>query len=84
ITGVVKGVAADLKIAGTLVDAGIKSLADSKIANIEKMRKSGIKADLILLRAPGISEAKKTVRFADISMNTELDTIRALSAEAVR
>jgi len=84
ITGVVKGVTADLNIAGALVEAGITSLADSKIANIEKMRKAGIKADLILLRSPGISEVEKTVRYADISMNTELDTIRALSAEAVR
>lgn len=53
ITGVVKGVTADLNIAGALVEAGITSLADSKIANIEKMRKAGIKADLILLRSPG-------------------------------
>ncbi|GER67339.1 amino-acid racemase [Weizmannia acidilactici] len=84
VTGVVKGVAADLKIAAALVECGITSLADSKIANIIKLKRAGIKADLILLRSPGISEVEKTVQYADTSMNTELDVIRALSAEAAR
>lgn len=39
ITGVVKGVAADFKVANTLIESGIASLADSKITNIEKLKK---------------------------------------------
>ncbi|KKB37412.1 alanine/ornithine racemase family PLP-dependent enzyme [Bacillus thermotolerans] len=84
ITGVVKGVGASLKIAEALVESGIKSLADSKIANIKKLKQSNLNAILMLLRTPALSEIEEVVRFADISMNTELDVVRALSAEAVK
>ena len=84
ITGVVKGVSANLEVAGTLVEAGITSLADSKIENIKKMKMAGLKATYILLRGPALSEVRQVVEFADISVNTELDVIRALSAEAER
>lgn len=84
ITGVVKGVCASPKIATVLIESGITSLADSKITNIEKLKKARVKAALILLRTPAMSEIQKVVEFADISMNTEIDVIRALSAEAVR
>ncbi len=82
ISGVVKGVGANLKVARTLVEAGITSLADSKIANIRKMKMAGLKEKLILLRTPALSEVQQVVEFADISMNTELEVIRALSTEA--
>ena len=84
ITGVVKGVVASPKVAKVLIESGIESLADSKISNIEKMKKAKLKATFILLRTPAMSEVQKVVEFADISMNTELEVIRALSAEAVR
>jgi len=84
ITGVVKGVSANLEVARTLVEAGITSLADSKIANIRKMKTAGLKAKFMLLRTPALSEVKQVVEFADISMNTELEIIQALSAEAIR
>jgi ornithine racemase len=84
ITGVVKGVDAILQVANALLEVGITSLADSRIANIKKLKKAGLKATLLLLRTPAMSEVKLVVEFADISMNTELEVIRALSAEAVR
>ena len=84
ITGVVKGVAADLKIANALIESGINSLADSKIANIEKMKKANVNASLLLLRSPAMSEIERVVAHADISVNTELEVIRALSEEALR
>lgn len=83
-TAVVKGVAADRNIASVLIESGISSLADSKIANIEKLKKANVNATLLLLRTPLMSEIEKVVRYADISVNTELEVIRALSAEAVR
>ncbi|HWO95643.1 alanine/ornithine racemase family PLP-dependent enzyme [Fictibacillus sp. Mic-4] len=84
ITGVVKGVAADCKIAKALVESGLASLADSKITNLEKLKKADLNATLLLLRTPLMSEIENVVQYADISMNTEIDVIRALSAEAVR
>ncbi|HZG73495.1 MAG TPA: alanine/ornithine racemase family PLP-dependent enzyme [Chondromyces sp.] len=84
ITGVVKGVGGSLKVARVLLESGISSLADSKIANIRKMKKAKLNATFILLRTPAMGEVQEVVQFADISMNTEIEVIKALSAEAVR
>lgn len=82
ITGVVKGVFARPEVVKVLIDCGIKSIADSKISNIEKMKEAKLQATFILLRTPAMSEIQKVVEFADISMNTEIEVVRALSAEA--
>lgn len=84
ITGVVKGVFASPQVAKVLIECGIKSIADSKISNIEKMKKAKLNATFILLRTPAISEIQQVVEFADISMNTELEVIRSLSVEAMK
>ena len=82
ITGVVKGVCASPEVARIFVESGMTTIADTKIANLRKLKKEGFKAELILLRTPAISEAAHVVQYADISMNTELDVIRTLSAAA--
>lgn len=82
ITGVVKGVFAKPEVVKVLIDSGIQSIADSKISNIEKMKLAKLKATFILLRTPAMSEIQKVIEFADISMNTEIEVVRALSAEA--
>lgn len=82
ITGVVKGVFAKPEVVKVLIDSGIKSIADSKISNIEKMKMANLQATFILLRTPAMSEIQKVIEFADISMNTEIEVVRALSAEA--
>jgi len=84
VTGVVKGVCADLQIVNALIQAGITRLAVSKTFHLEKLKKAKINATLILLRTPGISEVPAVVKYADISMNSEMDVIRALSNEAVK
>ncbi|RLL48376.1 alanine/ornithine racemase family PLP-dependent enzyme [Oceanobacillus piezotolerans] len=84
VTAVVKGVTADLAIASSLINGGITSLADSKIMNIKKLKEAKLDATLILLRTPALSDIEQVVEYADVSMNTEIEVIRALSAEALR
>ncbi|MBS2772347.1 MULTISPECIES: alanine/ornithine racemase family PLP-dependent enzyme [Anoxybacillus] len=84
ITGVVKGVGASLEIAKTLIESGITSLADTKIVNLKRMRMAQLNATFMLIRTPALSEIEQVVQFADMSMNTEIEVIRALSAEAVK
>lgn len=68
------------EIAQVLVDNGVTMLADSRIENLVKLQ--GINAQKLLLRLPMISQAKETVRYADISLNSEIKTIAALDAAA--
>lgn len=83
IIGVTKVVCGDPIVADVLVDAGIRALADSRIQNIARMRQAGIKAQFVLLRTPALSEAELAVKYADISLNSEISIIKRLSAYAV-
>ncbi|MBN1224436.1 MAG: alanine/ornithine racemase family PLP-dependent enzyme [Candidatus Aminicenantes bacterium] len=79
IAGVTKGVCGDPKIARVFLDNGIDMLADSRLANLEKLRRAGIKAPLLLLRLPHLSAAEAIVMTSDISLNTEISVIKELS-----
>jgi len=82
--GVTKVVCGDANIADALVKCGINTIADSRIANIQRMRKSDIAAQFVLLRTPILSQAKSVIKYVDISLNSELSVIKRLSKFAVR
>ena len=84
VIGVTKVVCGDPKIADVLIKSGINTLADSRIANIRRMRKAGIQAQFVLLRTPIPSQAKSVVKYADISLNSELSVVKNLSKFAVK
>lgn len=79
ITGVTKCFLGDVKIAKCLVSAGISSLGDSRIDNIIRMKKENVQAQFTLLRIPSISEIDDVITYTDVSFNSELAVIDALS-----
>ncbi len=81
IAGVTKVFCANPEVAKILVDSGVKILADSRIENLKKMKH--IAVPKLLLRLPMISQSEEVVEHADISLNSEIETIRALSEKAV-
>ncbi len=84
ITGVTKGVCGDPLVAEVYLKNGISVLGDSRLANFRKMRDAGIRAPFLLLRLPARGEADAVVRDCAISLNSEIDVIRELSAAALR
>ena len=82
VTGITKATLGCPKIAEVLIDAGVSALGDSRIENIEKMRKAGVGAPIMLTRASMLSQVEGVVSHANISLNTELDIIQALSKAA--
>lgn len=84
VIGVTKAVCGNPNIANTLVKCGIKILADSRIANIKRMRDSGIKAEFLLLRTPTPTQTESVVKYADMSLNSELSVIKMLSKFSVK
>jgi len=84
IIGITKVVLGDPKIARTITAAGIPYIGDSRLKNIKKLYKAEIKAKLVFIRNPSLSEIEQVVQYADISLNSELDVINALSKEAVK
>ena len=83
VTGVTKVALGSPEIAKTMLSAGVKSIGDSRIENIQTMREAGISAKFILLRTPQISRVDQVVKYADTSLNTELKVIEKLSQSAI-
>lgn len=82
VTGVTKATLGSPEIAGALLRAGVTGLGDSRIENIEAMRRAGVSAAMTLIRSPMISQADRVVTHADVSFNSELDVIGSLSSAA--
>ncbi len=78
--GVTKVFCAIPEIAKAYVDGGVDFLADSRVENLKKMKDLAVPK--VLLRLPMLSEASEVVKYADISMNSELETIKALNNAA--
>jgi len=81
--GVTKVVCGDPVITKVLVISGISILADSRIANIVKMRNADIHVQFLLLRT-SLSLSESVVKYADISLNSEFSVIKELSKYAVK
>lgn len=82
LTGVTKAVLGHPGYARALLDAGVRTLADSRVENIERMRTAGIDAPVLLLRSPMLSQVDRIVQSVDVSCNTELSILGALSDAA--
>lgn len=81
LTAVVKGFAGDLNLFNVLEEAGIESIADSRIENIKKFRKSGYKGETMMLRIPMPSEIKELIPYIDSSLISEAKTAALFSKE---
>jgi len=79
VTGVTKAALGLPEIARALLGAGVTSIGDSRIENIEAMRQAGLECEFTLIRSPMISQADRVVASADISHNTEIAVIERLS-----
>ena len=81
ILGVTKVFAGERCIAETMVNNGLQILGDSRIANIQKY--ADLPCRKCLIRMPMQSEADAVVKWCDLSLNSEVETLRALDEAAV-
>lgn len=65
-----------------LIKLGIKQLCDSRVSNLRAVKALAPEIETIYIKPPPKSQISPVVRYADISFNTELETIRMLSKEA--
>ena len=80
--GVVKGFSAIPQVASLFVEAGFKTLGDSRIKEIIRLREANIDARMMLIRIPMTSELREVVKYADSSLNSGIGTIRLIDREA--
>jgi len=67
-----------------LIDLGLRSFADSRLNNLKTIRQLYPEAETVYIRPSSPKFAANIVKWADISMNTEFKTIKALSEAAIK
>lgn len=68
----------------SVLDLGIKQVCDSRIGNLKIIKLIAPNVKTVFIKPAAKRNAQKVVEYADISFNTSLDTIQALSDAAVR
>ncbi|NLM19537.1 MAG: alanine/ornithine racemase family PLP-dependent enzyme [Clostridiaceae bacterium] len=76
-----QGICAYEPLLKLMAEAGVRNFADSRLENL--IRSKPYADSTLLTRIPMISEVREIVNKVDISFNSELDTIFALSDAAV-
>jgi predicted amino acid racemase len=83
VCAVSKGISADPHVAGAMVEGGCRSFSDSRVANLEVLKKHFPDIPRTLLRIPMKSELKDIIRVADCSLVSMKESVEALSAMCV-
>jgi len=81
VTAVTKVFCAYRPIVESILKGGVSELADSRILNLKKIKDLNCKKTL--LRIPMVSECYEVIKYSDMSLNSEIDTIKKLSKAAI-
>ena len=65
-----------------LLKFDIKQVSDSRVSNLKVIKTINPKIETIYIKPPAKRSISSVVKYADISMNTEIETIKLLSKEA--
>lgn len=65
-----------------LLKLDIKQISDSRVSNLKMVKSINPQVETIYIKPPAKRSIARIVRYADISMNTEIKTIQWLSQEA--
>lgn len=84
VTGVTKGVCGFPAVAEAMLRGGVISIGDSRFENIKRLQAAKVETEIMQLRLPPLSGVDETVTLADVSLNSELPVLEALSEAASR
>ncbi|WP_042272358.1 alanine racemase [[Clostridium] dakarense] len=81
VAGVVKGLNAQIEVVKKMVEGGCKYIASSRIEQLINIRENKIKNENMLIRMPMTREIEDVVKYIDISLNSEIETINKIEEE---
>lgn len=67
-----------------IIDLGVKEICDSRVSNLKVIKQLNPEIQTVYIKPPAKRSIKNIVKYADASFNTELETIKLLSEEAIR
>lgn len=82
VMGVIKGVTGLPEAAKAFDEGGAAMIASSRLEQIEDAINAGITKPMVLIRLPMKSEVHDVIRLTEMSLNSELEVIKALNEEA--
>jgi len=65
-----------------LINLGVKQVCDSRVSNLKAIKGINSNIETIYIKPPAKRSLKSIVKYADISINTEFETIKLLNEEA--
>ena len=81
IAGVIKGCTGFYEVAKKFDESGVSFIASSRLEQLSPLTNE-VKVPLMLIRVPMLSEVSDVVRITDISLNSEIEVLKALDTEA--
>ncbi|MBN1970950.1 MAG: alanine racemase [Candidatus Delongbacteria bacterium] len=70
------------ELLSVLLDFNINQICDSRVSNLKAIKELNPAVETVYIKPPAKRSIKSIVKYADISMNTEFDTIEMLSKAA--
>lgn len=67
-----------------IIALGVKEIHDSRVSNLKKIKELDPDSITVYIKPPAKRSIPDIVKYADISFNTEIDTIKMLSKEAIK
>lgn len=84
ISGVIKGMNGTLEVARAFAEAQHKYLASSRLRELKTVADSDLNMPLMLIRMPMLSEIDEMIQYVDISVNSELEVIKAIEKACIK
>ncbi|MFI5398033.1 MAG: alanine/ornithine racemase family PLP-dependent enzyme [Candidatus Binatia bacterium] len=84
VTGVTKVACGNPDVARAMLRGGVSSIGESHLENIQRLRAAGVATSYMLLQVPPLSGVDEVVESVDVSLNSELAVLEALSRAARR
>jgi predicted amino acid racemase len=84
VAGVTKATCGNPEVARAMLRGGVSAIADSRLENIQRLKKAGVESQFMLLRLPALSRVDEVVDSVAVSLNSELAVLEKISATARR
>lgn len=84
VAGVVKGFNGIVEATRQFQESNCSFIASSRLEHLEEAKNAGMQGPFMVLRVPMLSEIPDLVKFADISLNSELEVIKEINKECVQ
>lgn len=84
VTGVTKGSGGNPDVARAMLRGGVTSIGESHLENIWRLKDADIDTTFMLLTVAPLSEVTEVIESVDVSLNSEIQVLKALSDVALQ